>query len=596
MEAGMKPLTDTFQKIVIIPFFLILFYTAESTAGNDTIPGVVNSHATLCSIGIEWDIAGDDNHDAQCKVQYRIHGTGQWRDFLPLFRVDYNGANTLAGSILFLESAVTYEIKLTLLDSDGGSLIHTEFITTRSEPKLPAGGETFHVIPGYGGGTGSITDPFQGIAQAQEAAGPGDILLLHGGNYGGEIEFAASGIPGSYIVWKGAGDGEVVIDGIRVNGDYIWLEGLTVRDRAYGLLTYNAPEGVVVKGCRFENCHYAICLNHGGSNWIITDNKIRGDQLPGACSGSECFSGEGIELDHTSGHVVAYNSISHVADGISYPHENCDIYGNDIFDTSDDGIELDYGYANNRCWQNRISNPKNNGISFQPVNGAPWYLLRNQVAAPLENAIKFRGADRALIAHNTLVGWSGAEASGSNYLSRVQSNNNLWISVQDRYAWESGYDDGFEPFWGLNLNYDGFDWGGYPYAIKWKGVRYETVEAFSAATGLEANGIRVDKGSCFETFVVVQPPASMTAQHMTLAGGCNALDAGLVLAGINDGYLGGGPDLGAHERGAPLVHYGRRIVDLDEDGDVDGADLATLSLITAGRVELMMAFAQLFGK
>jgi hypothetical protein len=63
--------------------------------------------------------------------------------------------------------------------------------------------------------------------------------------------------------------------------------------------------------------------------------------------------------------VVAFNTISRVADGISYPHSNCDIYGNDIFGTSDDGIEFDYGETNVRCWGNRISNPKNNGISLQ---------------------------------------------------------------------------------------------------------------------------------------------------------------------------------------------------------------------------------------
>ena len=31
------------------------------------------------------------------------------------------------------------------------------------------------------------------------------------------------------------------------------------------------------------------------------------------------------------------------ADAISSPNRNCDIYGNDIFDVSDDAIEPDYG-------------------------------------------------------------------------------------------------------------------------------------------------------------------------------------------------------------------------------------------------------------
>jgi hypothetical protein len=35
-------------------------------------------------------------------------------------------------------------------------------------------------------------------------------------------------------------------------------------------------------------------------------------------------------------------------------------------------------------------------------------------------------------------------------------------------------------------------------------------------------------------------------------------DAGCRLPGINDGYLGEAPDLGAYEVGQPLPHYGPR--------------------------------------
>ena len=38
----------------------------------------------------------------------------------------------------------------------------------------------------------------------------------------------------------------------------------------------------------------------------------------------------------------------------------------------------------------------------------------------------------------------------------IQSNNNLWISIEDRYIWEN-YEDGTMN-WKTNLDYDGFDW------------------------------------------------------------------------------------------------------------------------------------------
>ena len=528
---------------------------ALAPASPSVTPGELRSYATIHSIGIEWDVTGDENHDAACQVQYRVQGTSGWKQALPLFRVDFNGFNMLAGSIFFLDPGISYEVQLDLSDPDGGSDSRTVTVATRAVPAMSTSGGTFHVVPGSGGGDGSEANPFQGISAAQAAAQPGDLFLLHAGDYTseGEVTFNESGAAGNYIVWKGAGDGETVLDNVRIDADHVWLEGLKIVASDYGLRTYSAPEDVVITRNTFTGCHYCIYLNHGGENWYITDNTIVGDTLPE--SGS--FDGEGIELWHSSGHVVAYNSISHVADGISYPHHNCDIYGNDIFDVSDDGIEPDYGYANVRVWGNRISNAYHNGISFQPMNGAPWYIFRNQVAAPVESALKFRDrVDRALIAHNTFVGWQGVQKSGAQHLLSVQSNNNLWISVTDWYAWENG--SGGTPNWRTNLDYDGFDWGGNFYAFKWgSNNRYTDLASFTLATGLEPHGIRIDKDTCFETFDVPDaPPAPMPIQFMTLNPGCDAVDAGVLLPNINDDFLEIAPDLGAYEVGAPLPHYG----------------------------------------
>ena len=45
---------------------------------------------------------------------------------------------------------------------------------------------------------------------------------------------------------------------------------------------------------------------------------------------------------------------------------------------------------------------------------------------------------------------------------------------------------------------------------------------------------------------------------MTLQPGCPAVDGGATLDGVNDGFAGTGPDLGAHEYGTPPTHYGPR--------------------------------------
>jgi hypothetical protein len=542
-----------------ICFCLLYLLTGAVPAYSSGLtPGNVRIYATLHSIGIEWDITGDSDHDAVAKVQYRIKGLSAWKEALPLFRVDYNGFNMLAGSVLFLQPGTTYEVQLDLFDPDGGADQRILTVATRPVPSLPVTGRTLHVVPGMGGGDGSVSNPLRGMSDAQAVAQPGDIFLLHAGDYGGPVTLNKSGTAGNYIVWKNAGDGDVVFRGIEVAASHVWVEGLMVKDVKNGLTTANAPEDVVVKRNTFTNCHYCIYLNQGGRGWYITDNTIVGDEPVS----SNSLSGEGIELNHTSDHVVAYNRISNVADGISYPRVNVDIYGNDIFDTSDDGIEPDYGYANIRVWGNRIHNAVHNGISFQPMNSAPWYILRNQIVNSRQSPLKLRALDRVLLAHNTMVGWSWVQ-SGAGYLRKVLSRNNLWISVTGNYyIWEDGSSVA-PPDWRTDLDYDGFDWHDATSDVfKWYNVRYPDLASFSAATGLEAHGIRIRKETCFASFdVPAPPPASVPPQFMTLKPGCEAIDAGAILANINDDFVGSAPDMGAYEYGKPLPHYGPRAGD-----------------------------------
>ncbi len=558
----MKSLTIYFQykkRTILLSVFLLLIFHLQSFG--QTTPGTFEKYSTIKSIGFEWNISGDTNHNAQCTVQYRVNGTTTWLDAQPLFRVDFESYDMLAGSILFLDENTEYEVKLDLSDPDGGNQIRTELISTKQVPSLPTGGNTYHVIPGTTGGNGSQANPFQGISTAQNVAQVGDIFLLHAGDYGtgGQVYFTQSGELNNHIVWKAAGDGDVIFNQIKIEANYIWFDGLNFiynsNNNTYGVRTSPpGPIGIVFTYNYFENCEICIYLNDGGENGYITDNTIVGANDPN--NGSN-FSGEGIELWRTSGHTIAYNSISKVGDGISYPRKNVDIYGNEIFDTTDDGIEGDYGHNNIRIWGNRISNTYNNGISFQPMNGAPWYVLYNQVAAPGENALKLRDrTDRVLLAHNTLVSWSGPIGSGSNFMQSFQSNNNLWISIQDRYIWETNTGN---VHWRTNWDYDGYDWGAYPYAFKWEGQRLVDIPEFQNYTGQAMNSIQVNKNTCFETFNIPNPPpATIPFQFMTLNSDCNAVNAGIELANINEGYLGNAPDLGAYEYGKELPHYGPR--------------------------------------
>ena len=52
------------------------------------MPGAfVIDHPTLINLGFEWVIEGDDNRNAQVEVSYRKQGETQWKQGLPLLRL-----------------------------------------------------------------------------------------------------------------------------------------------------------------------------------------------------------------------------------------------------------------------------------------------------------------------------------------------------------------------------------------------------------------------------------------------------------------------------------------------------------------------------
>ena len=521
-------------------------------------PGALRTYSTIYSIGLEWDLTGDTDHDAGARIEYRPTGTAVWRDALPPLRIDYNGANMLAGSLLFLTPASTYDVRASVSDPDGGADTRLVTVTTRALPALPTTGRTLQVVPGSGGGDGSAANPFKGIAAAQAAARPGDIMLVNGGSYGGRVRFDKPGAPGSYLVWKASGGSEVLMNGIDIAASHIWLEGITVRNQAYATFSIGAPDDVVVSRCSFYNNHYGVYLQQGGTNWYIADNTIVGD----TAAVSESFDGEGIELNSTSGHTVAHNSITNVADGISYPLRNVDIFGNDIFDTSDDGIEGDYGYGNVRMWGNRIHNAVHNGISFQPQNGAPWYIVRNQIISSKEAPFKFRTTDRFVLLHNTIVNWGDAYPGtnmmccNDHHLFGAVVKNNLWVLAQDGQIWRFG---AYRKDWRTDFDHNGFDWGAATNPFSYGGVTHADLPAFSAASGLETHGIRISKTACFEALDVRGPsPVPVPPQALTLQASCNAVDAGTPLPNVSDGFTGAAPDLGAFELGRTVPAFGPR--------------------------------------
>ncbi len=297
---------------------------------NGVKPGVFIVEApTLISLGFEWYVQGDDNHNAAVEVNYRRKGESVWRKAMPLLRIqkeqsifkflnnsiDYVTPNMFAGSILDLDPDTEYECRFRLSDPDGvngkrsGYAEKIVVVSTRAEPKPSPDGRIYHVYPrDYKGPKQEPAFPnlmaayYTGWCEADwwnvapPRVQPGDTILVHAGLYvddptfygadiweqgmgtplGGTYFLTAKGTAKKPIVIKAAGDGEVIFDG---NGnwnlfnllaaDYHYFEGITIRNTEIAFLAghkkITGSSGLTVKKCRFENIGKGIYSDWGGS-------------------------------------------------------------------------------------------------------------------------------------------------------------------------------------------------------------------------------------------------------------------------------------------------------------------------------------------
>ncbi len=103
--------------------------------------------SSIHSIGIEYDTPNDANNNASATVRYRPAGQSDWVTALPLVRIEYQGDDMLAGSILYLEPGTSYEIELDIVDPDGPNDVVTVSQMTKTPPVPPQGGRVLHVAP-----------------------------------------------------------------------------------------------------------------------------------------------------------------------------------------------------------------------------------------------------------------------------------------------------------------------------------------------------------------------------------------------------------------------------------------------------------------
>lgn len=572
---------------------LVLAASRTARAGDTLAVGELRlDRPTLVTLGVQLLVSGDDDHDATVAVRYRESGGGAFRDAMPLYRVhpeDVTGLavpDQFAGSIFDLRPGTTYDLELHVVDPDGVDQTLTTTATTRLVPKDPSSPNAK-----------TVTDA-AGLTQALASAQPGDVITLAKGTYAGNFAIDASGTADQPIVVRGEDRDGVVLDGggcqgcnvLEVYGSFVHVERLTIAHASRAIrFQGQGAEGDVVRRVHIVDTTLGIGSKPDQKDFYLCDNELEGRLAwPSVYwdDGGAHANDDGIHVEG-DGHVVCHNRITGYGDAMKTEQDGAravDFYGNDVDGAYDNGLELDGTAGNARCFDNRFTNTYAT-LSFQPIFGGPAYAIRNVVVNVANEQMKLHALGTQppeepsgiFVLHNTFV--SPAHAISLQTTATTHHfvlANNLFVGPdapdQDKTVdWTGGIDDGL-------LDDDGYYPDGvFAFNLVSAGG-YQKLPNFAAvqAAGLETHGVLVEK-TVFASGLAAPPSytTKMPPPDASLSPGSVAVDHGVRLANVNDGYVGAAPDLGAIEVGCAPPAYGVRAEGVDESNEPEGCGSAS---------------------
>jgi hypothetical protein len=232
-----------------------------------------------------------------------------------------------------------------------------------------------------------------------------------------------------------------------------------------------------------------------------------------------------------------------------------------------------------------LINSASHPMSTQPSVGGPIYWIRNIVYnAPGGSTRSSAGSPGVIFYHNTITSetsiGAGANRHWRNNLILGQSTAPAILSVTTSTSYSSSDYNGFRPNPGAAYS---FQWSiataavpGMGAAVAGRGAaapaaggalqpnQFTTLADYSRATGQDRNSVLVD----YDVFVnvpklerdpkTVQRLYDFKNYDFRLRPGSAAIDKGVAVPNVNDGFAGRAPDLGALEIGQPLPIYGPR--------------------------------------
>lgn len=310
-----------------------------------------------------------------------------------------------------------------------------------------------------------------------------------------------------------------------------------------------------------------------------------------------------------AGHVVAYNYVanfhdgidietygnpdgSHAIDGPHYPPREywdrrpvaIDYYNNYMTNFHDNAFEIDGSMHNVRVMRNMILNSASHPFCNQPSIGGPVYWIRNiAYHAPGGSTRMTNGAPGVLFYNNTILTETSAGSSANvhwrNNLMLGENSTPAIFSVNTNTNYSSSDYNGFRPNPGAPFS---FQWNSPPWNVSadYSGLlagtarsgpgplqsrQFATLAEYRSATHQDEHSVEVT----YDVFInvpaldakdlkAVQRLYKADNLDFGLKAGSVAVDRGLVLDNVTDGFTGSAPDLGALEVGLPKPHYGPR--------------------------------------
>lgn len=550
---------------------LVLWSPRARAADKLTVVEVKLDRPTIHTLGVQVLTSDDDNLNATIAVRYRKKGDLAYRTAPKLFRVlpdsvpMHTVPKQLAGSIFDLAPATTYEIELHVTDPDGLDEVKTVEATTRGYPSDPKTKNTVTV------------SSKGGLDTALANAKPGDVIELQAGVYAGTTTINASGTAENPIVIRGQTTA-AILDGsecadcnvLEIYGSHVHVERLTVTKAQRAIRFFGATTGGSVRYVVIKDVVHGIGTSaEPKTDFTICDNDIEGRLVwPWVFAGDATshWDDRGIHING-SGHVVCHNRIKGFGDPVINKVRGVrawDVHGNDIID-SFDGTELDESEGNARLFRNRFVNVMS-PISIQPSLGGPLYALRNVVINCGDEPIKLKslgGTDEpsgVLIHHNTFV----SSRMALNLQTPITQHN--FVVSNNLFVGPKTLTGARTVEWTAEIDRGRFDRNGYfPNGGFWLGTVGGVDRAYADFTAMQAAGAVEKDGKLLAEPIfanaLVGPADSQVASmgvSVSLAIGSNAIDAAEAIDGINGGWYGSGPDLGAHESGCPEPTYGPR--------------------------------------